>query len=168
MQLITEAQPSTQAFAGMLSDTQENFVVSRLAEGNLFLGCLAVFGTNQPSVLGSPGQAKPIVDAAADVNNYIGVPVWESGKEPPTISNAKSAIASGYLASIVRRGAVWVYVETAVDPTSAVYARVLTVSNDVKGQFRAGAAANFVALPAGKATFLTSTSGPGIAILALQ
>lgn len=147
---------------GMLADAGPTDKLSRIAEGAVYLGCLCVFGTSQP-LNGTPGQVKEITDAAANVTNFAGIPIWESAKEPYGTANSKSQIASGGMVSLMRYGRIWVYVETAVSPTSDVYVRVTGAGADVKGQFRAGTAANFVAFA--QARFITSTSGAGLAVL---
>lgn len=150
---------------GMLADGGESDIISRVAEGAVYLGLLAVFGTNQPSA-GTPGQVKEIVNAAANVDDFAGIPIWESAKEPYTVANSKSQIADKKVVSLLRRGRIWVYVETAVTPASAPFVRVTAAGADVKGQFRAGTAANFVAFT--NAKFITSTAGAGLAILEIR
>lgn len=152
------------AVLGGIADNRYNDYLSRASEGALYLGCLAVHGTLAPGPTGTPGQAKEIVDSAANVDNYIGIPIWESGKEPYTVSLTKSQIASGTPWSFMREGRIWVYVENAVTPASVVAVRVLTVAADVKGQFRAATTTNFVAAP-GWFKFVTSTAGAGLAQL---
>lgn len=153
------------ALLGMLADAGPLDKISRIANGALYLGCLCVFGT-EPDGAGSGGLVQEITDAAAALVNLAGVPIWESGKEPFSIANGKSQIADKSVVSIMRYGRIWAYTETAADSTSVVYARVLTVSTDVKGQLRAGAAANFVAVP--NAKFVSKTTGAGLIQLELS
>lgn len=150
---------------GGIADAGFTDKISRVAEGVIYLGLAHVFGTNQPSQ-GTPGQVAPIGDGAAAIVNFAGIPIWESGREPYTVVNGKSTLPDKAMVSLMRKGRIWVYTETAVSPTSDVFVRVLTVSADVKGQFRAGTATNFIALPGAK--FITSTTGAGLAVLELS
>jgi hypothetical protein len=154
---------------GMLADDGDTDKISRTANGAVYLGLGCVFGANPPAA-GTPGDCQEITDAAADVKNLAGIPIWESGREPYPVANAKSQIADKGTVSLLRRGRIWVYVETAVDVTSDVYVRVTAAGADVKGQFRAGAAANFVAMSAGgfTAKFITKTTAAGLAVLELR
>lgn len=153
---------------GGLADAGFTDKLSRVSDGTVYLGLATIFGASQPSQ-GTPGLVTEIADGAANVINFAGIPIWESGREPYTVVNSKSTLADNNVVSLLRHGRIWVYTETAVSPTSDVYVRVLTVGADVKGQFRAGTATNFVQLSASGviAKFITSTSGAGLAILEL-
>jgi hypothetical protein len=155
---------------GQLYDDGFTDKISRIADGAVYLGLLAVNDPVDVPGAGAPGQCKEITDSAANLINFGGIPIWESGKEPYTVANSKSQIASGGMVSLLRRGRIWVYVETAVDPTSDVYVRVLAAGADVKGQFRAGTATNFVQASASGliCKFITKTTGAGLAALEIR
>jgi len=160
----------SESLLGMIYDSEESDIIYRQANAAVYLGLLCQFDASNMAGAGEPGMVKEITDSATSVPNWAGIPVWIAGKEPYPVANSKSQIADKGQVSLMRKGRIWVYVETAVDVTSDPWFRVLASGSDVKGQFRAGTAANFVQASASglNAKFITKTTGAGLAVLEIR
>lgn len=89
-----------------------------------------------------------------------GVSLYDASREPGTY-------AVDYVMPVRRKGAVWVYAETAVNPSLPVYARFVAGGGETLGRFRSTVDSTDLGRLR-KARWLDTTSAEGFARLALD
>lgn len=127
--------------------------------GNKFFSAItevyqpAQSGTGGAFTVGTGSKLGPI-DAGLK-----GVTLYDATKAP-------GAYAVNAPVPVCEEGGIYVYSETAVDPTKPVYVRLVISGNEVRGRFRATADANDCA-QVKRGRWIEKTSGAGIAGLRL-
>lgn len=162
------------ARAGMVVNMEDAEIIeSAVAEGLVPVAKLAQRGTRSMSVpsadsatayAASPGQIKALAAGISDDpildSEWLGIPIYDSSRPPYTsLDEYSDKDPVPYL----RKGWLWVNSETAVTDMADVYVRVTASGGDVRGQFRAGAATNFVKF--GRGRWRMTTTATGLAIL---
>jgi len=148
---------------GMKADSGFDDILSALAEGAIPFGRYVKLGTDPDRQVELPGAAiditvKKTVGGIALHNHAIESEL--NGVNPPQYKD-KDAV------SYMRKGRVAVFVEEAVTPADAVFVRFAVDTFAGIGQFRTDVDTASAAELA-NARFITSTTGPGIAILEVK
>lgn len=148
------------AFAGMLADSGEIDVLSYIneeASANLPFGVAVAKGTADNGFLAMVNGSSVIVGILAHTHQV------DPGRV--AASPAGAGVPPKYLGNVLKRGRIYVQVEEAVTPASAVFVRhTAGAGGTQKGAFRASAdTATAVAWTA--ARFLTSAGANGYAIV---
>lgn len=151
-------------FPGMKADSGNDDVISRIAEGALVDGTLAVVGTSVDTEAKAP-------TAGADVTTLTslrGVVLHSHARESGAAANP--SYADGDMVSLMRSGRVLVKVEEAVTPASPVFVRhAAGAGGTVLGAFRASAdTATASQLPVSAAKYVSSAAPGGLAVLELS
>ena len=147
--------------AGDKADSMFDDCISRAAEGDLFIGRLAVLGTDPDTQAVHPDATGEVSDGKSQwgvVLRTLAMPSSLTG-DPKHLD--KDAV------TLKHKGRVFVEVEEAVVPTDPVFVRFAAGGGGTKlGSFRKSAdTATAVALAAGQARYVSSAGAGEIAIL---
>jgi hypothetical protein len=129
-QQTTANVSQTAAFAGMVVSTEPHTIrsyVSEEASAELPFGIMLKQGT-------ADGQALQI-DDAGDVAEFIGVLAHSHKYAKPT-QVGDTGVKPDQSLNVLTKGVIWVEVEEAVTPLSAVRVRMVATGDEVAGAFR--------------------------------
>lgn len=130
---------------------------------NMFRRVEKVFLPAQTGTNGVLDIGTDVDDFAYDREAYPGIAVYE----PMTSSYASTTeIEAAQVVSVMKRGRLWVVTESTAEVGDPVFVRGVLSGADVRGQFRAGPAANFGQLA--NAVFVTAAAADGLAIIELR
>lgn len=96
-----------------------------------------------------------------------GVVLWTDNYAKPS-ELGDTGLKPGVTLNVLQKGRVWVLTEDAVDPHDAVRVRAVTAGAEVKGAFRSAADSTDCVDISKFARWITSTSGPGLAIVEID
>lgn len=145
-------------FAGQKADARDDLVVSAVAEGAVPFGKLVVRGTD-------PEKQGLLPSAAGDVTGvkgHLGISLQSHAMESKA-GAGDPTYADEEMMSLLRRGAVAVQVEEAVDTTDDVYVRY-AAGGDGLGSFRASDPGSEAAILPG-AKYVRAAGAGGIALV---
>lgn len=145
---------------GQIADAGQRDVLSRLAEGSLFFGRLAVLGTDPDRQAKHPAAAGDM----DDVLKILGVVISSHHLESKS-DGLDASYPDKETGNVMHEGRVLVKVEEAVSPTDAVFARHTANGPLTKlGAFRTdNDGGNAAAVP--NARFITSAAADELAVL---
>lgn len=150
----------TAAFAGMLADSSYvknvRSYVNEEASAEIPFGVMVKQGTaaNDAKACAS-GDTSPV---------FIGVTVHSHAYAKPT-EVGDTGVKPNMTLGVLTRGCIWVPVEEAVTPASAVLVRIIATGSEVAGAFRDTADASDCIDISGWARFVSTTTGAGFAQL---
>jgi hypothetical protein len=124
----------------------------------------AVASVTNVVVAGGASQAGSTVTAGSD-DKFLGVVVQSHTVEQTSTGVAQ--YAENDIASVMRQGKIWVWVEEAVDETKPVYCRFITNGNNVPGYFRTDDDSGKAFLVS-NANFRKRTTGAGLTVLEIN
>ena len=156
----TYAIQHTAAYEGMQADSGLDDIISLVNTSStlLYYGHLVVAGSN--------GGVK-VVAGATDVP--LGISVSTKTYEDYVVkeSDGRVGYPATYVANILRKGRIWVYVQEAVAVGDPVRVYHTAATSKVVGRFAKTAAANKTAL-LNNCQYLTATSGAGLAVIEIN
>jgi len=153
MAQTTYNEAPARSFAGLIADTSVPYVDSRANEEvtSVPFGIMMAAGTD-------PEKQTLLPAAVTDV--MLGVLVHKHTQE-------RTGLDAGATGDIMTQGHVWVVVEEAVTPADDVFVRCVSTGAEQSGAFRTDADGTD-AVQVTSARFVSSTSGAGLAILAIN
>lgn len=147
-------------FPGLLVDTRDHNIetgVSTEASAEIPFG-----------VMVKRGAADGDVQLLTATNNVLaGIVVHQDGLQRD-VQIGSTGIKPGVSLGVLQQGCIWVYSETAVNPTTAVRVRAVAAGAEVPGQFRATADTTDTVDISAFARWRSTTAGAGIAQLEID
>lgn len=147
------------SFAGMLADSKPADIISRALGGaaNVSFGRMLGYGATPAD------EVAALADGAA-IGAMAGVSVHRHTPDRASLTGTEG-IVPDEMVDVLRKGRVWVAVDTAVTPGDPVH---VVQTGATKGAFRASADGGNTTDISTKARWESTTTGAGIAILDLN